>query len=153
MSDDFGNPSVSLDGPKYTAKSYLPGSTGFVSSTDKDYANKTLANIERTRFADYMERYPKIHQQYLDMTMNPDFTLEQVDRVQGTVYQSFGRAKHQNTATLGRMGVQSKAKDNGIAQSLAVAHGENSVRQNGSDRQITALAGGTLPSLQTQTGG
>ena len=126
---------------------------GYVSPNDDQYANKTLANIERARFGDYMERYPKIHQQYLNMTMTPDFTLEQVDRVAGNVEQSFGRAKQQSSATLGRMGITDTTKDNGIAQSLSMAHGENSVRQNGKDRQLTGLAGGSMPTLQTQTGG
>ena len=118
---------------------------------DKEFASKTLANIKRQQWADYKERYPAIHEQYLDMTMNPDFTLEQVGRVEGNVNQAYERAEANQQATLSRMGVADKSEDNNLAKSLSIAHGENSVRQHGEDRRLNAIAGGSLPSLQTQT--
>lgn len=124
----------------------------WVNPNDKEYASKTMANIERERFDDYMERYPAIHQEYLDMTMEPDFTLEQVERVEGNVTSSFDRADTQRKATLSRMGVEDKSEGSSLEQALSVAHGENSVRQHGEDRQIAALSGSSLPNLQTQLG-
>lgn len=122
-----------------------------INPRDDEYASKTLANIKRQQWADYKERYPAIHEQYLDMTMNPDFTLEQVGRVEGNVNQAYERAEANQQATLSRMGVADKSEDNNLAKSLSIAHGENSVRQHGEDRRLNAIAGGSLPSLQTQT--
>lgn len=122
----------------------------WVNPNDNEFASKTMANIERERFDDYMERYPAIHEEYLDMTMEPDFTLEQVDRVEGNVASSFASADEQRKATLARMGVEDTAPTSSLAQSLSVAHGENSVRQHGEDRQLATLSGSSLPNLQTQ---
>ena len=123
-----------------------------VNPRDKEFASKTLANIKRAQWQDYKERYPAIHQQFLDMSMNPDFTLEQVERVEGNVNQAYARAEANQQATLSRMGVADKSEDNNLAKSLSIAHGENSVRQHGADRRMNAIGGGSLPSLQTQTG-
>lgn len=122
-----------------------------VNPNDDKFSSKTLANIKRAQWNDYKERFPAIHQQFLDMSMNPDFTLEQVDRVEGNVNQSYARAQANQEATLSRMGVADKSDNNNLAKSLSVAHGENSVRQHGEDRRLNVIAGGSLPSLQTQT--
>lgn len=131
---------------------FYGGVNSYVSPTDDQFASKTLANIKRQQWNDYMGKYPAIQKEYLEMSMSPDFTLEQVDRVQGNVDQAFDRSKQFQGATLERMGVENKAPTSDLASSLAVAHGENSVRQHGKDRQLNAMAGGQMPSLQTQTG-
>jgi hypothetical protein len=128
------------------------GGSGYVSPNDDQYANKTLANIKRQQWNDYMGKYPALQEQYLDMSMSPDFTLEQVDRVQGNVDQAFDRSNEFKGATLGRMGLNDTSPKNDLASTLSVAHGENSVRQHGKDRQMNAMVGGQMPSLQTQTG-
>lgn len=122
-----------------------------VYSGDDEYASKTLANIKKAQWNSYKEKYPAIQSQYLDMAMNPDFTLEQVNRVEGNVNQAYDRAEQNQQATLSRMGVADTAEKNDLAKSLSIAHGENSTRQHGADRQMNAIAGGSLPSLQTQT--
>jgi hypothetical protein len=127
------------------------GTVAAVYSGDDEYASKTLANIKRAQWADYKAKFPAIQSQYLDMAMNPDFTLEQVDRVEGNVNQAYDRAEKNQQATLSRMGVADTSDKNDLAKSLSIAHGENSTRQHGADRQMNAIAGGSLPSLQTQT--
>ena len=123
-----------------------------ISKNDDEYASKTFGRIKRQQWADYKAKYPAIQQDYLDMTMNNDFTLGQVDKVQGNVDNAFNRNQANQNATLSRMGVSNTAQDDGIDKALAITHGENSVRQHGKDRQLNAIAGGNLPTLQTQTG-
>lgn len=121
------------------------------SKSDNNYASKTYAAIKRDQWNDYKEKYPAIHAQYLDMSINPDFTLEQVNRVEGNVRESYARANAERKASLSRMGVQDTAQDSGLAEALSVAHGENATRQHGKERRMSAIGGGPLPSLQTQT--
>lgn len=145
--DMYANQSRELAQDNATLASATPFQS--ISPRDKEYASKTFAAIKRGQYADYQRLYQPLHSEFIDLATNPDFALEQVDRVAGNVNASFDRANKAQQSTLARMGLEAPKQRDDIERSLAIAKGENSTRQAGEERQMSTLAG-TLGALTVE---
>ena len=118
------------------------------STSDKQYATKTYAAINRAQWDDYEARFQPKEDQLAGMIGNTANLQEQMDRGNELVDTAFGNAKQSQGLNLSMYGVTAdtqtkEAQDRGLslAHSSAKAGSQNDIRRSNYDRDIQILTG------------
>ena len=126
-----------------------PTQLPYVSSNDKNFASKTLANIYRAEWEDYKNRFMPYEQMLKGTIDNKQEAARLETMVRGNVNQSFGLADAQFTERFGQYGTgpsaiqqQVQNKTSALSKAAATADAVNNLRDHLKDRDSAVLAGG-----------
>lgn len=125
----------------------LPSWTiGSISASGSAATN--YANITRSMYQDWLERFYPHQKQLLEQTQNGELLTQQLGRVDENFASAQQSATLANTNKMARFGVQADASSNDQAKmSLASVTAKNSLRENEQDRALSVLSGGARGKL------
>lgn len=122
------------------------GTLGPISASGSAATN--YANITRSMYQDWLERFYPHQKQLLEQTQNGELLTQQLGRVDENFASAQQSATLANTNKLARFGVQADASSNDQAKmSLTSVTAKNSLRENEQDRALSVLSGGARGKL------
>ncbi len=123
-----------------------PLPAGSISASGSAATN--YANITRSMYQDWLERFYPHQKQLLEQTQNGELLTQQLGRVDENFASAQQSATLASTNKLARFGVQADASSNDQAKmSLASVTAKNSLRENEQDRALSVLSGGARGKL------
>jgi hypothetical protein len=136
----------------------------YVSTSDSEYASKTYANIIRSQYEDYQERFQPYENRLMDLAQSRELLDDQLSRITANVSASYDNP--QNSAgnlAMQRYGVSMNAQEqakstrqNEMSKALALADAKNNTRIANADQQDAIVTGTTSAralALDNATGG
>lgn len=124
---------------------------GGISQRDDEYASKTYAQIIRSQYRDYEQRFQPYENRMMDLAQSRELLDAQLSRVTANINSSFANPQFSAGALSNqRYGVQQSAderafstKQRGMDKALATASAKNNTRLANADMQQNMVTGGS----------
>ena len=124
---------------------------GGISLNDDEYASKTYAQIIRSQYNDYVNRFQPYEERMMDLAQSRELLDEQLSRITANINSSYANPQFSAGAlTSQRYGVQQSAderafstKQRSMDKALAIAHAKNNTRLANADMQQNMITGGS----------
>ena len=124
---------------------------GGISINDDEYASKTYAQIIRSQYDDYVNRFQPIENRMMDLAQSRELLDEQLSRITANINSSYANPQFSAGAlTSQRYGVQQSAderafstKQRSMDKALATANAKNNTRLANADMQQNMITGGS----------
>jgi hypothetical protein len=144
---------------RYSPQSpYMPGQRN---PNSDSYAADTFADITRSEYADYKQRFQPYEQKLMSLAQSEELLDEQLSRISATSKRRFDQSKVNSALMNDRYGVQQNERQSnysntmsGASQGLAISQAKNMSRLAATDRKTGILSGaGSTRQLANQQGG
>jgi hypothetical protein len=124
---------------------------GGISLNDDEYASKTYAQIIRSQYDDYVNRFQPYEERMMDLAQSRELLDEQLSRITANINSSYANPQFSAGAlTSQRYGVQQSAderafstKQRSMDKALATANAKNNTRLANADMQQNMITGGS----------
>lgn len=124
---------------------------GGISQRDDEYASKTYAQIIRSQYQDYLNRFSPYEDRMMDLAQSRELLNDQLSRITANINSSFSNPQFSAGAlTTQRYGIQRSAderafttKQRGMDKALATARAKNNTRLANADMQQNMVTGGS----------
>ena len=136
-----------------------PQNMSYVSPNDDDYASKTYANIIKSEYADYQDRFRPYEQKLLDYASGTDLLDQQLARITanvGAAYNNPGMSagnimQQRYGLTQTAQGQASSQRQNDLQRAISTARARNNTRIANYDQHTGIITGAnTTRSMVTE---
>ena len=128
---------------------YNTSGTPTVNPNDDEYASKTYANLIRSEYGDYQQRFQPYEQRLMDYASSRDLLDQQLSRISANVNNAYNNQNLSAGNIMSqRYGLsrtaqeqQSNARQTGLQRALSTAHAKNNTRQADYDQRMGIITG------------
>lgn len=126
----------------------LNSGSDYISPNSKTYASDTWAQLIRSEYEDYEDRFQPYEQKLLSLADSEALLDEELSRISASSAQRFSMAKQNSALMNQKYGVQTTARQDNYNQTqmdaqrgLAIAQSKNNTRLADADRRVGILTG------------
>lgn len=124
---------------------------GGIDPRDDEYASKTYAQLVRSQYADYQERFQPYEERMMDLATSRELLDQQLSRIGTNINASFANPQFSAGALASqRYGTQQTAQERSfntrqsdMDRALATAHAKNNTRLANADMKQNMVTGGS----------